>query len=290
VTNRRGFRNVDEIDDRPPDGKLRIICIGDSFTSGYGVANEETWCARLAALDDRYQTVNMGQGGYGIDQAYLWYVRDGTSLESHVRVFAFIGDDFRRMQEDHFLGYGKLLLTLQGGELKVSNTPIPRRGFVVRWLAQNGHLFRNLRMIELTNRVASRLEAWSSQTLVGASREETWRVAAAVFDELASQSEADGGMLLLVFLPTPWDYDTDLYDDWRNRVAVYSERKGVPMIDTVEKLRALERDEALGLFIPYGQVGAPHLNETGHEWVASQVLDRIRTWRVVPGSEQPSLH
>ena len=28
----------------------------------------------------------MGQGGYGIDQAYLWYKRDGTKLDHDVQI------------------------------------------------------------------------------------------------------------------------------------------------------------------------------------------------------------
>jgi len=48
---------------------FRIVCSGDSFTFGYGVDDEHAWCSLLAKFDKRLQSVNMGQGGYGIDQA-----------------------------------------------------------------------------------------------------------------------------------------------------------------------------------------------------------------------------
>ena len=76
-TNSQGFRADRDYNVTPPAGKVRIICSGDSFTLGYGVDNDHTWCQLLTTFDDRLQTVNMGQGGYGIDQAYLWYERDG---------------------------------------------------------------------------------------------------------------------------------------------------------------------------------------------------------------------
>ena len=74
--NSQGFRGLHDTSERVAAGRLRILCSGDSFTLGYGVGDADTWCARLTALDSRLETVNMGQGGYGVDQAYLWYLRD----------------------------------------------------------------------------------------------------------------------------------------------------------------------------------------------------------------------
>ena len=105
-TNSQGFRANQDYDVTPPNGKLRIICSGDSFTLGYGVDNDHTWCQLLTTLDDRLQTINMGQGGYGIDQAYLWYERDGLPLQPDVHLFTFITADFWRMRQRSFHGYG----------------------------------------------------------------------------------------------------------------------------------------------------------------------------------------
>jgi len=79
TTNADGFRGPLPVEDRDP-GTSRVICSGDSFTLGYGVGDLDTWCHQLAALDPGLRTVNMGQGGYGVDQAYLWYKRDGRTL------------------------------------------------------------------------------------------------------------------------------------------------------------------------------------------------------------------
>ena len=76
-TNGQRFRNKDDFTVRVPERKIRVICSGDSFTLGYGVDNEHTWCNLLERIDPRIQSVNMGQGGYGVGQAYLWYKREG---------------------------------------------------------------------------------------------------------------------------------------------------------------------------------------------------------------------
>ena len=43
-TNNLGFRGTTDLDPAAPAARTRIICSGDSFTLGYGVDDEETWC------------------------------------------------------------------------------------------------------------------------------------------------------------------------------------------------------------------------------------------------------
>lgn len=276
TTNERGFRGAEPVAVQAPPGRDRVICSGDSFTLGHGVDDADTWCARLQDLDSGLQTVNVGQGGYGIDQAYLWYRRDAADLERSAHVLAFIGDDFLRMQRDHFLGYPKPVLEVVDGRLAVRNVPVPRRGRVARWLAQNGGLFRELRSVRLLGSLVARLSDDVPGSVEG-EVEGTWRVAEAVFDTLAAENAAHGSRLVLLFLPAPWDYDTELYQPWRERVRTYAERTGTPLLDLVEELRALTAGEASALFIPDGQIGAPHLDEEGNAWVARRLRELLRS-------------
>lgn len=55
----------------------------------------------------------MGRAGYGIDQAYLWYPRDGMRLEHDALIFAFISEDFRRAALPSCKGYPKRRLRVQ---------------------------------------------------------------------------------------------------------------------------------------------------------------------------------
>ena len=125
-TNGQRFRNKTDFTTKVPNGKIRVICSGDSFTLGYGVDNANTWCNLLELIDPRIQSVNMGQGGYGIGQAYLWYKRDGTKLDHAIHVFAFVTADFTRMMTKSFLGTPKPLLRTKNGKIFVENIPISR--------------------------------------------------------------------------------------------------------------------------------------------------------------------
>ena len=122
-SNSQGFRNDKDFSREIPRGKIRIICSGDSFTMGYGVSNDQTWCQLLAQMDDRIQTVNMGQAAYGIDQAYLWYERDGSKLDLDLHIFAFIYDDFARMTFASHWGYGKPILVIENEQARREECP-----------------------------------------------------------------------------------------------------------------------------------------------------------------------
>lgn len=70
-----GFRcGKDRYEQRlPAPARYDIVCIGNSFTHGDAVAFEDTWPHILAQQTGR-SILNMGVGGYGIDQAILRFM------------------------------------------------------------------------------------------------------------------------------------------------------------------------------------------------------------------------
>lgn len=127
TTSAQGFRATREYAREVPAGRYRVICLGDSFTMGYGVGDADTFPARLEAGSERLEVVNMGLGGFGIDQDYLWYLRDGARLEAQLLLLLVIPDDFNRVLTDRFNGlYAKPRLAVEGGELVVHNVPVPQ--------------------------------------------------------------------------------------------------------------------------------------------------------------------
>jgi len=280
-TNSRGFRDNEEIEAVAPAGRLRLICSGDSFTLGWGVDNDNAWCQRLSSTDRRFQTVNMGQGGYGVDQAYLWYRRDGIALEHHVHLFAFITDDFSRMQWDNYAGYGKPVLRFKDGHLVTENVPVPRRGYYFPWLTQNGRLLWALRSVELTGAIAGKI---LSRGAGGAERKvplsEARQTAAAVFEALNELNRTRKSTLVLVHLPARGDYDgDDLTDSWRRFVGIESAALGVPFIDLVEEIQRMSRDEVESMFTAPEELefrGAlRHYTPRGNEEIASMIHSRL---------------
>ena len=89
-TNSLGLR------DREIDfGKPRVLCVGDSFTFGFGVEYEESFCARLeAAFGGRYDFVSAGfADGTSPDTYALWLSRSLSRLQPRLIVCSLFQND-----------------------------------------------------------------------------------------------------------------------------------------------------------------------------------------------------
>lgn len=277
-TNSQGFRNKQDFNPEPPDGKLRIICSGDSFTFGYGVDNDRTWCQLLSAKDERLETVNMGQGGYGVDQAYLWYKRDGQKLDHDIHLFAFITTDFKRMQRDEFNGYAKPLLKVQNDTLLVTNVPVSWRSFYMPWLTQNREAIDDLKSTQLL-RTFFIAEAETTSSDQPASEESSPElVAAKILEDLIKLNQAQNSQLVLVYLPGQ-NFTGDDLKHWRQVIHTVAEQQGVPLLDLVETFKDLPAEEITSLFIQKGEIdyqgAAGHYTSKGNQYVADVLYEQL---------------
>jgi hypothetical protein len=279
-TNAQRFRSNHPVASRVPSGRIRMICSGDSFTLGSGVDNDHTWCERLAAEHPGIETVNMAQGGYGIDQAYLWYKRDGVGLEHQVHLFAFIANDFARMQGGSFNGYGKPVLAIRDGALVTDNVPVPSSPSYARWLSRWADAISQLRSSRLIRIARGRYRP--AQVVDRAAADSlTWEVAAKVFADLDSLNRARGSVLVLVFLPTQVD-DKNGSAEWRRRVRGLAEREHIALVDLVADFERLPADSTEGMFLREGEA-AGHYTTAGNAWVAGQVYRHLLAMPQVAG-------
>jgi hypothetical protein len=84
----------------------------------------------------------MGQIGYGVDQAFLWYRRNGPAVSHDVQVLAFVSADFDRMRYRSFMSYGKPVLAVEFETLVVRNVPVPYRSTAAEGhYSARGHAF-----------------------------------------------------------------------------------------------------------------------------------------------------
>jgi hypothetical protein len=272
-TNGQRFRNDNDFTAAVPAGRTRVICSGDSFTFGYGVDNKDTWCERLVALEPRLETVNMGLGGYGVDQAYLWYMRDGAPLDHDLHLFVFLTDDFRRMRSDRFMGYGKPFLDVRDDSLVVANMPVPETSWLARRRALHGETVARLNVVRLARRLlrlddASRVAERHERARLADQR--LHGIVARMFEELQRANAAKDSRLVLVFLPGAWDYKPDPSTDaWREFVGRESARQGIVFLDLVEEIRQVPPTEVDALYAPNA-----HFSVRGNAWAAA-VLHRL---------------
>lgn len=279
-TNSQRFRNDKDFNEKSEPNKIRIVCSGDSFTFGYGVGNDHAWCQLLSSLDAAIETVNMGQGGYGVDQAYLWYKRQSDKIDHDIHLFAFITEDFRRMERDNHLGYGKPLLAVRDGVLTTKNVPVPKTGFYVPWITHLLEGLRKLTSYRMLGRLYERtISSRASDGTHGNNDQDSAVVALKVFDELARINRDQKRVLVLVHLPTGGDYLGNSSDPWRRLISTHAAKEKIIYIDLIQEFRTLSPEQVRSMFIGRGvldyQFAQGHYTEEGNAYIAKVLHQKV---------------
>jgi hypothetical protein len=274
-TNARGFRGNTDFSVSVPKGKVRVIASGDSFTLGYGVDNDHTWCQLLASLDERLEVVNMGQGGYGIDQSYLWYMRDGIKLEHQFQIFAIIGGDFGRFGKS-FLGYGKPYLEIQNGSFSVRNVPVPKRPYYVPWLTENIGVIDELKTVRMMRAAGKRLARGGKLPVIYEFDDEL-KITLKIFEELLIANKLKNSTLIVAYLPGIEDLDETGNPEVRRFLRAELSKRNIIFLDLVDEFREIPVTERSGLFIQKSNryLGEGHYTVKGNQYVAGMIYNKL---------------
>jgi len=291
TTNEQGFRNDRTFDLAVPKGTVRIVCSGDSFTLGWGVDNDHAWCERLTSFNPRLETVNMGQGGYGVDQAYLWYKRDGSKFQHQIQILAFITEDFTRMSFDTFWGYAKPVLKEQQGALAITNVPVPRRSYDHSWLtAQAGNL-GTWRTFQFISRVLNKAgmirgETRSTESVTGDTLEQTRRVLRKIFADLKQMNETQSSHLVLVYFPVESELTTEAPREWIAFIEAEAAAQNIILVNFFDDFQSLPHKDLVAMY----RKKDGHFTERGNEFVAQILYEKLSRHPVLSPLFSPSGH
>lgn len=275
--NSQGFRNEKDFPLQVPPGKIRMICSGDSFTFGWDVSNRHAWPKQLETLDPRIEAVNMGQGNYGVDQAYLWYRRDGVKLDHDYHLFAFISNDFRRMRYSKQESvYDKPVLRLKEGEIEVTNVPVPhsppwiRRFRVMLSFLGETSTYRLMRAIVLETGELLKKAFPASASAPSRKYEEIRPLAEKIFDELKQVNEEKESVFVLVYIPIfselVWPSSED--QEFRFWLKEAARERSILLIDLTEDFARLPlRDLAASC--------PNHCTEKGYRFIAERIYANL---------------
>ena len=124
--NSKGLRD-DETSYEKPKGIFRIVLVGDSNTYGYGVPIEKHFSTLLEGYYKDVEVINMGVGGWGVDQELLNLRAEGFRYEPDL-VIAYVPHygDHRHMHTKRF-GQRKPRFVLVDSELVLTNSPVVQR-------------------------------------------------------------------------------------------------------------------------------------------------------------------
>ncbi len=285
-TNSQSMREAEDIPAAVPAGKTRMLCVGDSFTVGEGVSGDQTWCSLLSEIDPELETVNLGHGGYGVDQMYLRYKLQGLPLKHDVLIFAFIAGDFYRMDADLLPNARKPFLDLEEGQLIVRNTPVPPFEVESGWKFFDPAVLQDLRVLELLRlwiRPAVKVETESGSEESSSGMPQILTVALAVFEDLVRTGREQGVTPIFVYLPTAEDYAFDPFRPIRDFLQRELSARGYTYVDLTEEMQKIPGDQAERFFltredVPNAPFARKHYSAAGHRFVASKLYDFLIEW------------
>jgi len=104
--------------------KTRILVLGDSFTFGDEVSDDETYPHFLQQMLPGTEVINFGVHGYGHDQMLIYLKEEGVKYEPHIVILGVILDDTHRNVLS-FRDYAKPKFELVSDRLKLRNSPVP---------------------------------------------------------------------------------------------------------------------------------------------------------------------
>jgi lysophospholipase L1-like esterase len=120
-TNALGFRDLDR-PAAPPNGAIRIVVLGDSFTFGQGVAFDEVYTQILERelsgefAPRRVEVINFGVQGFTVEDAVGVYLDIARHLDPDVALLAIVADDLNLARKENFVDARGYLTKRVGGE------------------------------------------------------------------------------------------------------------------------------------------------------------------------------
>ncbi len=188
-TNSLGLRGRREYDILKQPGSTRILVLGDSFTFGDEVSDNETFSHYLGELLPNAEVMNFGMHGYGHDQMLLLYREVGRQFRPDVVVLGFVYSDIYRNLLS-FRDYSKPRFVADGKGLRLDNSPVPTPEETLAREPLRSKLWDALQL-------ARTLVATRGGRLEGRARALSLRI----LDALLEETRADGAVPVFLYLP-----------------------------------------------------------------------------------------
>ncbi len=254
-TNVHGQRGlVDWPVERQP-GKKRILIIGDSYTFGFQVRDEETYPQiLLTRFLPKYEVINWGVPGYGTDQQVLLYEREGKIFQPDLVILGFFTRDVFR-NDTWFRSYAKPVFELRENEVVLAQHEIPSPTELVR-IYESGEKKigpKGLFLTEYLKRLRVKLDRRSLDE-----NSPEWRITAGILERFLRSAERYGTQAFLLIIPNEeiLQKDRSATHDTVRLLSAECGRLGMPYLDLTpafrEKSKTDSRPLYQGHFTPWG--------------------------------------
>lgn len=197
-TNSKGLRGKKDFPHSKNKETLRILILGDSFTFGDEVSDDETYAYYLQQMLPDTEVINMGIHGYGHDQMLILLKEEGVKYQPDIVILGFLALDMSRNLLG-FRDYAKPRFVLKGGELKLTGTPVPRPEEILQsdWTRP--------RIVDLLSLIRQRVKKIS-----GLQKKEMENITTAILTDMITIVERIDAIPILAYLPRAREIAKDI--------------------------------------------------------------------------------
>lgn len=248
-----------------------ILAVGDSYTEGYGVKDDETWPAHLER-DLRKHVLNGGVRGYGLDQIVLRAEKLIGRFNPEIVILGFIASDMERAGMMVRESVHKPYFVPAGEGLDLRNVPVPTTPFVAPH-AWPRRIFGHSYLLDFIMRRLGAYYLWYGD---GVSTEvDDVLISCRLMHRFADLVRKHEARALVVALPQ--------YNWWREpRVALRERQASSKVLDCAQR-RGLQTLDTYDAFVAAGAARDPaslyvdwHFNDRGNALAAKSIAEALR--------------
>ncbi len=93
-----------------------------------------------------------------------------------------------------------------------------------------------------------------------------------IFEELAEINQSKNSKLVVVYLPTRSDYDTNASDHWRQYIQTELQKRNIIYIDLIAEFRQkMPNEQVEGAFL----AGDGHYSVSGNEFIVNVLYEKL---------------
>lgn len=278
-TNSMGIRGTKEYALDKPHDKQRMVALGDSFTFGFGVNDDETFPAQLEKANPSLEVLNFGISGYGIDQIHLLLKEKIFDWNPDVILLTIYPEDFwRATRAFSDGGYGKPYFVLNAnGRLHLMHVPVPtNRDFKTpqfpeilqpTWMGRILNSSEIVRLLRKSWTYVKKKTGWEDPDTTP-----EWILGRAILRQLIAEiRERKIRLILMIAPPHRWVQGT--VEPIRDSLLRFSSRENVEMIDLSPLFKEASKASSTDYYyIPEDQ----HWTSAGNRLVAERILSYLK--------------
>ncbi|MGE4167296.1 MAG: hypothetical protein AB7E67_15045 [Xanthobacteraceae bacterium] len=260
-----------------PVQKGSILAVGDSFTAGSGVAEDESWPARLEARTGQ-PVANGSAGAYGVDQIVLRAEQLLPTVQPKILIVGILSQDSLRNSYSVYGGGYKPYFDIVDGKLRLRGVPVRRVDTQPLHLDIVRNVFGRFHVVDEVMTKLNRQESWTDNRFryQKANDDKTGvAISCLLMERLAALSKERDIRVAMVMMYGASEIEGQTKPWYAEDVVQCALRHGIETLDTYGKLRAIlasDRPEFVRLWLDEGgQLG--HMSPYGNDMVAKWAQD-----------------